>query len=72
MVSQGISWIQQFLWVAGLLVLTGAICAGQAEQPQQLDGRDGRNLALGNFRPKPTLNVRQTLLEKAQFQNLLF
>ncbi len=67
MVSQGNSWIQQFLWVVGLLVLTGGSCAGQAEQPQQLDGREGRNLALGNFRPKPTLKVRQTLLEQAQF-----
>ncbi|MEC9096870.1 MAG: amidohydrolase family protein [Planctomycetota bacterium] len=36
-------------------------------QEESLDGREGRNLALGNFRPRPTLKVRQTLLEQALF-----
>ncbi len=36
-------------------------------QDAELDGRDGRNLALGNFRPRPTLKVEQTLLQQARF-----
>lgn len=34
---------------------------------QPLDGKDGRNLLLQNFRPRPMLRVEQHLLTKAKF-----
>lgn len=46
-----------------IFVATGFLSA----QDVQLDGREGRNLALGNFRPRPTLKVEQTLLQQARF-----
>lgn len=46
-----------------IFVATGFLSA----QDVQLDGREGRNLALGNFRPRPTLKVEQTLLQRARF-----
>ncbi len=40
----------------------------QAEQPDaRLDGRDGRNLALDQFRPRPMLNVPEHRLTRAGF-----
>ena len=64
MVSPGNSLFTSFFTVLILLVLSLGQSWGQQEP---LDGRSGRNLALGNFRPKPSLKVRQTLLEEAQF-----
>ena len=49
-----------------LIVLIFSIGPSWGQQ-ELLDGRNGRNIALGNFRPKPSLKVRQTLLEQAQF-----
>src|SRR4051812_47186522 len=46
-----------------LLVVTPAI----AQSLAPLDGRDGRNLLLENFRPKPTLKVEQHVLMRAKF-----
>ncbi|MDP6443976.1 MAG: amidohydrolase family protein, partial [Pirellulaceae bacterium] len=42
---------------------------GQTDDDKRpkLDGRDGRNLALGNFRPRATLQVDQHLLGRAKF-----
>lgn len=40
---------------------------GPTASPQPLDGRDGRELLLRNFRPEPQLRVRQTAIEAAQF-----
>ncbi len=34
---------------------------------EELDGREGRNLAIGNFRPRPALRVHETLLQSAKF-----
>ena len=56
--------IKQTFITLVLVVLASAQSRGQGES---LDGREGRNLAIGNFRPKPTLKVRQTALEKALF-----
>ncbi len=64
MVSPGNSLFTSFFTVLILLVLSLGQSWGQQEP---LDGSSGRNLALGNFRPKPSLKVRQTLLEEAQF-----
>ncbi len=44
--------------------------AGQAEPldgGDKLDGRDGRDLLLGRFRPRPKLRVREHLLRKAKY-----
>ena len=49
-----------------LIVLIFSIGPSWGQQ-ELLDGRNGRNIALGNFRPKPSLKVRQTLLGQAQF-----
>ena len=38
----------------------------QAELKTKLDGRQGRNLALDQFRPKPMLKVKQHLLSQAK------
>lgn len=38
-----------------------------AAQDVPLDGRDGRNLLLENFRPQPTLRVQATTLTRAKF-----
>ncbi len=35
--------------------------------PKKLDGNDGRELLLRNFRPQSTLKVKQTLLRRARF-----
>ena len=40
---------------------------GNTEIAQVLDGRDGRDLALGNFRPKSMLKVRENHLNSAKF-----
>ena len=39
---------------------------GSCDEPR-LDGRDGRDLSLGNFRPQPMLRVKQTRLTHAKF-----
>src|SRR5262249_11323052 len=38
-----------------------------AQLPPALDGRDGRNLLLENFRPKPMLKVPEHILSRARF-----
>jgi len=38
-----------------------------AQPPAPLDGRDGRNLLLENFRPKPMLRVEQHQLSRTKF-----
>lgn len=43
-----------------------AFAAGACGQ-EPLDGRDGRELSLRNFRPIPELQVKQTLLTRAKF-----
>ena len=35
--------------------------------PQELDGRDGRNLALDRFRPQSMLRVKNRELNRAKF-----
>ena len=60
------SYFQQFPLIL-LVVLLVAPQSPSLAQDVELDGREGRNLALGNFRPKPTLKVEQTLLEQARF-----
>jgi predicted TIM-barrel fold metal-dependent hydrolase len=47
-----------------LLLATGNLVAQEA---LPLDGRDGRDLSLQNFRPRSMLKVPQTLLEQAKF-----
>ena len=39
----------------------------QAEIESPLDGRDGRELLLRNFRPQPRLRVSQTKIESAKY-----
>jgi len=41
--------------------------AAAAAQEQPLDGREGRNLALENFRPRPMLRVEEHNLQRAKF-----
>mgnify|MGYP002621746032 CR=1 FL=1 len=58
--------ISRSLTAAGMIwmVVTGTACS---EDPQPLDGREGRNLALDEFRPKPMLKVEQHLLPRAKY-----
>ncbi len=49
------------------LVSLLVVGATMAEEPLLLDGRDGRDLLLKNFRPKATLKVDQHLLTRAKF-----
>ena len=44
---------------------TGTVVPASAEPTW--DGREGRDLLLSRFRPRPTLRVRQTLLKQARF-----
>ena len=46
-----------------LLVVPAAACLGQ--DPEVLDGRDGRELLLRLFRPRPMLKVEEHLLQQA-------
>ena len=57
----------KFLQAFNVLVILFWTSIPVFAQLESLDGRDGRNLTLGKFRPKPTLKVKQTLLERAQF-----
>lgn len=50
------------------LVLLGAIVGfARADEPAPLDGRDGRELLLDQFRPQSMLRVEEHLLKKAKF-----
>lgn len=53
-----------------VLWLTAAICgflsSGVVFSAEPLDGRDGRDLSLSNFRPRSMLQVPQTPIEKAK------
>jgi predicted TIM-barrel fold metal-dependent hydrolase len=61
-----------FFALAGAIALPHVSLA-QAQEPAEghlqlpLDGRDGRQLLLENFRPKPMLKVAETRLERAKF-----
>lgn len=52
-----------------LLTLTTRVPSLPAQQgtTAELDGREGRDLLLKHFRPKPKLNVKQTDLQRAKF-----
>jgi predicted TIM-barrel fold metal-dependent hydrolase len=50
-----------------VLVLNIALATFAAETDDALDGKDGRNLALDQFRPVPMLNVPAHLLPQARF-----
>ena len=62
-ISAGIA----FVCLALSLSLGDVSRATGAEPPAPLDGREGRNLALDQFRPKPMLNVPEHHLTKARF-----
>lgn len=49
-----------------LVTLCGVVAAAQND-PQPLDGRDGRPLALPNFRPQSQLVLPRTEMERAKF-----
>lgn len=53
--------------VAGATELVGPTQPGPTSSGLLLDGRDGRDLALSRFRPRPSLRGRQTLLKQARF-----
>ena len=42
--------------------------ADSSQSESTLDGRDGRNLLLQNFRPRPTLRIPQNTVAKAKFR----
>lgn len=51
-------------------ILTLAVCslaASAASAAEPLDGREGRDLSVSNFRPRPTLKVPATNLAQAKF-----
>ena len=52
---------------SGITLLLAVWCSSLAAQELPLDGREGRNLLLENFRPKSTLVVPQTRLTRARF-----
>ena len=56
-------------FVLALAVIAGIapLASGQSPLPPPLDGRDGRQLLLENFRPQSMLQVDQHLLTKAKF-----
>lgn len=56
-------YMREVVMAAGVVAWLAATAA--AEEP--LDGREGRDLLLRNFRPQPALNVRATPLEHARF-----
>ena len=47
--------------------LTASAQTESSADPSKLDGREGRELLLRNFRPKSKLRVRQHLLKRARF-----
>ena len=57
--------------LVGLLLLVGAASTVSGQEttttPAPLNGRDGRDLALDQFRPQPTLKVAEHLLTRAKF-----
>ncbi|HEV3003993.1 MAG TPA: amidohydrolase family protein [Pirellulales bacterium] len=50
-----------------ILVFASLTTAGRAFDEPQLDGREGRNLALDQFRPRPKLTVAEHHLTHAKF-----
>lgn len=55
-----------WLWAAFFSAVSLETCAWGQESPP-LDGREGRELSLSNFRPKSMLKVPQTRIERAKF-----
>jgi predicted TIM-barrel fold metal-dependent hydrolase len=53
--------------IAAIASFCGLLSPLATAQTEPLDGREGRNLLLENFRPQPMLSVPQTSLTKAKF-----
>ncbi len=59
--------VRIWLFSVTLVMLPRPAVAQEAARPPQLDGRDGRPLALDQFRPKSMLKVARTKITAAKF-----